>query len=77
MSLDSFRKLVETEQLICPKCKNPVKQFEKYVQSIATVWDGAGDSLTEDAGAIATLICANEGCDWKERTEYWDTYMKD
>ncbi len=77
MSLDSFKKIIDDKRLICPSCEKPVKQFEKYVQSISSVWDGAGDSLTEDAGAIVTLICGNDGCAWKERTEYWDNYLKD
>lgn len=77
MSLESFKTLIKDEQLICPKCSKPIKQFDKYVDRMASVWDGAGDSVTETAGSLVTLICANDGCSWKERTEYWDNYMKD
>lgn len=44
---------------------------------MASVWDGAGDSHTETEGSLVTLICANQGCNWKERTEYWENYLKD
>lgn len=76
MSLNSFKKLINDEQLICPKCNKPIKQFDKYVEKMASVWDGAGDSHTETEGSVVTLICGNSGCSWKERTEYWDSYQK-
>lgn len=77
MSLSSFKQLIAEEKLICPKCQNPVKNFDKYVDKIASVWDGAGDSLAETEGSVVTLVCANGGCSWKERTEYWENYLKD
>lgn len=75
MSIDKFKKIIETQKLICPGCQNPIKSFEKYVETTASVWDGAGDSVMETGEAKVTLICGNPGCNWKERTEYWNNYM--
>lgn len=78
MSLNSFKQLIKDEKLHCPKCKGPIKQFDKYVNRLASVWDGAGDSHSETEGAsLVTLICGNDGCAWKERTEYWENYLSD
>lgn len=77
MSLEKFKKLITDEQLLCPKCKKSVKKFDKYVDRMGSVWDGAGDSHTETAGSLVTLICGNDPCAWKERTEYWEEYLKD
>ena len=41
------------------------------------VWDGAGDTNIATGGGKVTLICGNEGCLWKERTEYWDNYIEE
>lgn len=76
MSLDKFKKLISDGELICPKCAKPVSKFEKYVEKLASVWDGAGDSVTETEGSVVTLICANGSCAWKERSEYWENYLK-
>jgi len=75
VSLNSFKQLIKDEKIICPKCNKAVKEFEKYVERMSSVWDGAGDSHTETAGSLVTLICGNQGCSWKERTEYWDNYL--
>lgn len=77
MSLASFKQIIKDEKLLCPKCTKPVKQFDKYVDKMDSVWDGAGDSHTESTSSVVTLICGNDGCAWKERTEYWDNYLKD
>jgi len=74
MSLDKFKEALKAEQLICPTCQKPIKKFDKYVDRMASVWDGAGDSLTETAGSLVTLICGNDSCAWKERTEYWEDF---
>lgn len=73
-ALPKFKKMIEDGQLICPKCNQSIKKFEKFVDKMTSVWDGAGDSATETDGSVVTLICGNEGCAWKERTEYWDNY---
>ena len=77
MSVEAFKKLVADGQLICPKCNKAVQKFHNYVPTSDSVWDGAGDSLTDPSGSIVTLICGNDGCSWEERTEYWDNYTKD
>ena len=78
MSLDKFKKIIAEEKLVCPKCNKAVKKFDKYVDRMGAVWDGAGDSLTETTGSsLVTLICGNDACAWTERTEYWDEYLKD
>lgn len=77
MSQEKFKKLIADEKFVCPKCDQPIRKFDKYVETIASVWDGAGDSLTENAGAKVTLICGNDPCKWEERTEYWENYLVD
>lgn len=75
MSIDKFKKVIKDQKLICPACQNPITTFEKYVETTAAIWDGAGDSTLETGTAKVTLICGNNGCSWKERTEYWDNYL--
>lgn len=74
MSQARIKQLITEEQLICPDCDKPIKGMDKYVDTIGSVWDGAGDSHTEGGGSKVTLICGN--CSWKERTEYWENYIK-
>lgn len=76
VSLETFKKILGDGQLICPKCKKAIQKFDKYVEKMASVWDGAGDSVTETEGSVVTLICGNDSCSWKERTEYWDNYQQ-
>lgn len=75
MSLQKFKELVLSGDLRCPECSRPIQGFEKFVETTLSVWDGAGDSNLETGGSKVTLICANEGCSWKERTEYWRSYL--
>ena len=69
----------ETPQTVCPKCKGAIKQHEKFVEMTEQIWDGAGDSDrgTATKGSKVTLICGNDGCDWRERTEFWNNYVED
>ena len=76
MNQKEFKQVIDNAKLHCPTCDKPIKQFEKFVEMTASVWDGAGDSNLETAGAKVTLICANDNCDWRERTEYWSEYIK-
>lgn len=73
MSLQVIQNAISGEKMKCPNCGKPVKQFDKFVEMTASVWDGAGDSGLETAGSKVTLICGN--CDWRERTEYWSNYI--
>lgn len=75
MSLDVLQQAIKDNKMICPKCNKPVKQYDNFVTTSSSVWDGAGDSARDADGSKVTLICANDGCAWKERTEYWDSYI--
>ncbi len=77
MSLQRIKDAVQNNKMRCPSCKSPIQKYEKYVEMVDSVWDGAGDSNTEFAGAKVTLICGNPNCDWRERTEYWNNYIED
>ena len=75
MTLQEIKTAIQSKKMRCPQCKEPVQKFDKFVEMVDSVWDGAGDSKVESAGSKVTLICGNGGCDWKERTEYWRNYI--
>ncbi len=77
MSQAQIKEAISAGKINCPTCKNPVKSFEKFVETTDSVWDGAGDSNLETKGCKVTLVCGNPGCDWKERTEYWTEFLSD
>lgn len=74
MSQDDLKQSIQENKLICPKCKSPIQKFDNYIDLVGSVWDGAGDSGVVAEGSKVTLICGNDGCEWKERTEYWDSF---
>lgn len=77
MSLQVIKDAIATNKMRCPACKGPVQKYEKYVEMVDQIWDGAGDSnrQSESAASKVTLICGNGSCDWKERTEFWSSYI--
>lgn len=75
MSQERLKQAIADKKILCRKCKQPIQQYEKFVDMIASVWDGFGDSRLETAGSKVTLVCANGDCDWRERTEFWATYI--
>lgn len=75
MSLEKIKKSIADKSLRCPDCSQPILKFDKYVETVDSVWDGAGDSGVEFSGCKVTLICGNGDCQWKERTEYWRNYL--
>ncbi len=75
MSLQTIKQAIADKTMLCPECKKPVKEFEKFVEMTASIWDGAGDSGHETKGSKVTLICGNKPCAWKERTEFWANYI--
>jgi hypothetical protein len=75
MGLQRIQGAIKDKTMKCPSCHQPVKQYEKYVDMVASVWDGPGDTRTETSGSKVTLICGNDGCDWKERTEFWEQFI--
>lgn len=77
MSLQEFKDAIESKKLICPKCTNPILKFEKYADTIDAVRDGFNIQEIDSHGARVTLICANNGCSWKERTEYWIEFLEE
>lgn len=79
MSQAVIKKAIADKKMICPSCKKPISKYEKYVDMIASAYDGPGSGLNDDepsGQSKVTLICGNDGCDWKERTEYWSNYME-
>lgn len=74
MSLQEFKTALEGKKLICPKCKKPISKFEKYAETIDAVRDGFNIQEIDSHGARVTLICGNDGCAWKERTDYWENF---
>ncbi|HEY9756079.1 MAG TPA: hypothetical protein V6C97_13010 [Oculatellaceae cyanobacterium] len=72
-----IKNAIAEKKMLCPECKKPVTKYEKYQDLIGSVWDGAGDSVTEMAGSKVTLTCGNPPCEWKERTEYWENYISE
>lgn len=77
MSLQEFKSAIENKKLLCPKCKKPILKFDKYAETIDAVRDGFNIQEIDSFGARVTLLCANEGCTWKERTEYWENFLED
>lgn len=75
MSQAQIKQAIADKKIKCPNCKQPIQSFEKYSEMLATVWDGAGDSATETQGSKVTLICGS--CDWRERTEFWATFIEE
>lgn len=77
MSEKEFKSAFEGKRLICPKCKKPISKYEKYAETIDAVRDGFNVQEIDSYGARVTLICANDGCSWQERTDYWDSFLDD
>jgi hypothetical protein len=75
MSVEEIKTAIKDKKLVCPQCSKPVTDFDKYIQMTVDVWDGFGDSRLGTGGDKVTLICGNEGCSWKERTEYWRNFL--
>lgn len=77
MSLQKIKDAIAAGKMSCPSCSRPIRQFEKYVDMIESAYDGPGSSLDAEssAGSKVTLICGNDGCSWRERTQYWLNYM--
>ncbi len=75
MSLSRIQEAVNSKKMICPKCKKPVQKFEKYAETIDAVRDGFNVQEIDSHSSRVTLICNNEGCSWKERTEFWENYI--
>jgi len=77
MSEQKIKQAIANKKMRCPECKEPIQKYEKYVDMIASVWDGPGDSFMETSGSKVTLICANGKCEWRDRTEYWQSFIEE
>ncbi len=75
MSLDKIKKAIAEQQLRCPSCQGAILKYDKYIDTVDNIWDGAGDSKIEFSGCKVTLICGNGDCQWRERTDYWQEYL--
>jgi hypothetical protein len=76
MSLQEIKQAIADKKMICPECGKAIGKFEKFVEMISSAYDGPGSGLDGDtAGSKVTLICDNDGCTWRERTEYWANYI--
>ncbi|MBY0357441.1 MAG: hypothetical protein K2W82_05510 [Candidatus Obscuribacterales bacterium] len=77
MSLQIIKDAIEGKKMICPKCKKAVQKFEKFAETIDAVRDGFNVQEIDSHASRVTLICGNDDCAWKERTEYWENYIVD
>ena len=77
MSEQAVKEAIGKEQLICPECNKPIRKYEKYSETIDSVREGFNITTVDSYGSRVTLICSNEPCTWKERTEYWSSFSKD
>jgi hypothetical protein len=75
MSQETIKTAIAEKKMRCPKCKEPVQKYEKFMEMTSSIWDGAGDSNRQTSGSKVTLTCGNGNCDWKERTEFWSQYI--
>lgn len=77
MTLKELKQAIADNKLLCPECKQPVKEYEKFTE-IDEIWDGPGDSRIDASDrSKVTLTCTAAPCKWKERTEYWRNYIED
>jgi hypothetical protein len=75
MTQEQVKAAIQDEKLICPECKKPIRKFDKYSETIDSVRDGFNVIEIDSRASRVTLICANDNCSWKERTEYWTSFL--
>jgi hypothetical protein len=76
MSQQVIKEAIANKKMRCPKCKEPIKAFEKYAETIDAVRDGLGFTDIDSRASRVTLTCGNGDCDWRERTEQWQQYIE-
>ncbi len=72
MSEQVIKEAIENEKMACPKCKKPIRKYEKYAETIDAVRDGFNIQEIDSHASRVTLLCGNGDCNWKDRTEYWE-----
>jgi len=75
MSEQMIIEAIQNKKMLCPKCKSPVQRYEKYAETVDSVRDGFNIQEISSQASRVTLHCGNGDCNWKERTEYWETYI--
>ena len=77
MSEQVIKDAIQNKKMICPECEKPIQKYDKYAETIDSVRDGFNVLAIDSMGSRVTLLCGNNGCEWKERTEYWEEYLND
>lgn len=75
MSLQTIKDAIANKKMTCPLCKKPIQKFDKFAETIDAVRDGFNMIEIDSNASRVTLICGNDPCEWKERTEYWHEYI--
>ncbi len=75
MSEQVIKDAIANAKMRCPKCKQPVQKYDKYMETIDAVRDGFNVIEVDSRSSRVTLTCGNADCDWHERTEYWAEYI--
>jgi hypothetical protein len=75
MSESTIKDAIAAKKMICPKCGKPIQKYEKFAETIDSVFEGFNVQTLDSRGSRVTLTCGNDGCDFKERTEYWANYI--
>jgi hypothetical protein len=75
MSLQIIKDAIANKKMTCPECKKPIQKFDKFAETIDAVRDGFNVLEIDSNASRVTLICGNDPCQWKERTEYWHEYI--
>jgi hypothetical protein len=77
MSESQIKEAIAAKKMTCPKCGKPIQKYEKFSETIDAVRDGFNIQEIDSHASRVTLTCGNDGCDFKERTEYWANYIED
>ena len=77
MTESTIKDAIAAKKMMCPKCNKPIQKYEKFAETIDSVSEGFNISENRSDGSRVTLTCGNEGCDFRERTEYWASYIDD
>jgi hypothetical protein len=77
MSESRIREAIANKKMKCPKCGKPIQKYEKYAETVDSVREGFNVQTIDSHGSRVTLTCGQDGCDFRERTEYWENYIDD
>jgi len=77
MSEQIIKDAIANGKMMCPKCKNAIKHYEKFAATIDAVRDGFNVQEIDSHASRVTLKCGNDGCSWSDRTEYWEDMIEE